>query len=79
MFINKEYFERLHHLIDETPWRVTDEDLKTLLHFTEGLAIKYEELKEEHSNLISQNYNHTESLKAQLIHSLLNGGRLNDK
>lgn len=74
MYIDRKYFERLHFIINEKPWRVTDEDLKDLLLFTESLAIQYEELKKEHSKLLSDKINHTDMLRSQLITSMLDKG-----
>ena len=79
MHINKDYLASLHNLINLTPWRANDADLKCLLDFTETLVWEYEELKAEYLKLINTNINHTEMLKNQLITSMLNGGRLNGK
>lgn len=78
MYIDREYFERLRFIINEKPWRVTDEDLRDLLHFTESLAIEYEQLKKEQSKFISDRITHTEMLKQQLIVSMLHKGKLNE-
>jgi hypothetical protein len=75
----KEYLASLHNLIKFTPWRCNDDDLKTLLDITETLIWEFEELKAEHSKLISANINHTDLLRNQLITSMLNKGNLSEK
>ena len=71
MYINKEYLASLKNLINQTPWRVNDGDLDYLLSFTETLVREYEELKKEHSKIISDKIIDTEMLKGQLIVSML--------